>query len=107
MQYESQLNEFTNKNVLALEEYQVQFEKLYHENQEKTMIATKFKRAINRLKSDLSFMTISKHLKVLEGNDSNMAGFETETTINTSSSSVNKDELIGIFVEGKILLMDF
>jgi len=106
MQYESQLNEFSNKNVLALEEYQVQFEKLYHENQEKAMVATKFKRAINRLKSDLSFMTVSKHLKVLEGHDSShMAGFETETTIN-SESSANKDELIVNSIQKTIEILE-
>ena len=107
MQYESQLSEFTNKNVLALEEYQVQFEKLYHENQEKTMLATKFKRAISRLKSDLSFMNISKHLKVLEGHDNSSvaAGFETETTINTDSSA-NKDELIVNSIQKTIEILE-
>jgi len=51
-------------------------------------------------------MTISKHLKVLEGNDSNMAGFETETTINTSSSSVNKDELIVNSIQKTIEILE-
>ncbi len=107
MQYESQLSEFTNKNVMAFEEYQVQFEKLLHENQEKTMLQTRFKRAITRLKSDLSFMNISKHLKVLEGHDNSSvaAGFETETTINTDSSA-NKDELIVNSIQKTIEILE-
>lgn len=75
-----------NKNT-AVEEYQMQLEKLYHENQEKSMLTNKFKRAISRLKSDLNFVNISKHLKVLEGDNSSM--------LDTTSHSDNKDDLIG------------
>jgi len=72
----------------------MQYEKLYHENQEKTMLATKFKRAISRLKSDLNFMTISKHLRVLEG-DNNSILENTASTEKENGSQGNKDELIG------------
>jgi len=105
LQFENQINDFTNKNVFALEEYQVQYEKLYHENQEKAMLATKFKRAINRLKSDLNFMTISKHLKVLEGDNSSILE-NTAVTEKESSGQGNKDELIVSSIQKTIEILE-
>ena len=90
------MTEYTNKNVNAIEEYQVQFEKLYHENQEKSMMATKFKRAIIRLKADLNFVTISKHLKALESNEQNSLD-ATANTEKEASTLLNKEDLIGIY----------
>ncbi len=71
----------------------MKYEKLYHENQEKAMAATKFKRAISRLKSDLNFMSISNHLKVLEGDDDNINLLE--NLDNANQGNADKDGLIG------------
>jgi len=69
LQYETQIAELTEKNLAVMEEFQVKFEKICHENQEKAMLANKFKRLLTRLRSDLNFLYISKNLKVLESPD--------------------------------------
>ena len=97
LQYEQQINEFSSKNNLAIEEYQVHLEKLYNENQEKTMLTNKFKRAISRLKSDLNFVFLTKHLKTLEtGDTSSTSALETTmmTAEKETSRQTNKDELL-------------
>lgn len=96
MQYEQQISEFSSKNNLAIEEYQVHLEKLYNENQEKTMLTNKFKRAISRLKSDLNFVFLTKHLKSLETGDTSTSTLETTMMTNEKESSrqTNKDELL-------------
>jgi len=66
MQYESQIQELTAKNLTAAEEFQVKFEKMCTENQTNSMQLNKFKRAISRLRSDLNFAFISKNLKMLD-----------------------------------------
>ena len=94
MQYESQIQELTSRNLLAAEEFQVKFEKLCTENQTNTMQLNKFKRAISRLRSDLNFAFISKNLKMLDGDDK----ISKSSSQDDPQDFQNKEDLIGIFI---------
>jgi hypothetical protein len=50
------------KNMNDIQECQIKFEKVCHENQEKTHMINKLRREWNRLKSDLNFLYISRNL---------------------------------------------
>jgi len=88
MQYESQIQELTAKNLTAAEEFQVKFEKMCTENQTNSMQLNKFKRAISRLRSDLNFAFISKNLKMLDTDE--------KTSKVGGGSQDDKEDLIGI-----------
>jgi len=65
LQYEHQLAEQTTKNLEAMKSFQMKYDKVLLENQEKTNAMNKFLVALNRLKSDLHFLYISKNLRIL------------------------------------------
>lgn len=66
MDYEHQLSEMATKNLETLDSFRLRYDKLCIENQEKRTAMNKFLIALQRLKSDLHFLYISKNLKMLD-----------------------------------------
>lgn len=95
-----QLNELTTKNLEALETFRAKFDKMTYENQEKNLTMAKFLKAINRLKSDLHFMYISKNLTMLDVTEKvhiSGANKETKEMQEQRQQQQMKEDLIGIF----------
>lgn len=60
--YEADLSDMSSKQIRQIREFQVNFEKICHENQTKTNLINKLHRELNRLKSDLNFLQLNKNM---------------------------------------------
>lgn len=59
---EAERNETSNSQLNYLQEFQVKFEKLCEESQNKTNLINKLRRDLSRLRSDLSFLQFNKNM---------------------------------------------
>ena len=74
-----------SKNFNDIKEFQIKFEKVCHENQEKTHLINKIRREWNRLKSDLNFLYITKMINTLHNTQ----------FISNENDDINKEDFIG------------
>jgi len=85
----------------------MKYDKLRLENQEKTATMSKFLIAINRLKSDLHFLYISKNLRILglvENNNDSPVKKSINEAENNKHEELNKEDQISkiCFIEKRI-----
>jgi len=83
----------TTKNLETLDSFRLRYDKVCIENQEKTAAMNKFLTALQRLKSDLHFMYISKNLKMLDLAEKNNSPVKQTSEID-EQQKINQEDLI-------------
>lgn len=59
---QAELNDMSDHQLRLTQEFQVNFEKICHENQTKTHLFNKLRRELSRLRSDLNFLLINRNI---------------------------------------------